>query len=147
MGNIKDIVFTFGKAQFSAWIASAVDFAVTLVLGKFLGVWYTTATFVGALSGGIINCIINYRWVFHTKGRKKKYVAVRYFIVWAVSIALNTYGTYIVTETLGIDFIISKAIVAIIVAIFWNYQMQRMFVFKSKQTDEQASEQEEIENK
>ena len=126
----------------SSQMASLVDFTVSLVLER-IGLWYLYASFLGAVSGGVVNCTLNYRWVFHTKGRKKKYVAVRYFIVWAVSIALNTYGTYIVTETTGIDFIISKAIVAIIVAIFWNYQMQRMFVFKSKQIDELTCEQEE----
>jgi len=130
MDNIKSVLLTFGKAQCSAWIASAVDFLVTILLGKVIGVKYVTATFLGALSGGIINCIINYRWVFHAIGQKKRYVAIRYLIVWVVSITLNTYGTYALTELTHMDFIISKALVAIIVAIMWNYQMQRLFVFK-----------------
>ena len=51
----------------------------------------------------------------------------------------------IVVATIAVAIILAL-IVAIIVAIFWNYQMQRMFVFKSKQIDELACEQEEIEN-
>ena len=31
----------------------------------------------------------------------------------------------------GMNFIIVKAVVAIIVAILWNFQMQRVFVFRN----------------
>jgi putative flippase GtrA len=129
MDNIKQTLWTFSKAQCSAWIASAVDFGITIFLAEVCGLWYPYATFVGALSGGITNCIINYRWVFHAIGMKKKYVALRYFFVWTISIAINTLGTYFLTEITGVDFIIVKAGVAITVAICWNYQMQRLFVF------------------
>lgn len=129
MGNFRHTIVTFSKAQCSAWVASAVDFAVTLLLVNLSNMWYGYATFIGALSGGLVNCAINYRWVFHATGLKKKYVAMRYMFVWAVSIALNTYGTCMVTELTGLNYIISKAIVAVLVAVLWNYQMQRTFVF------------------
>lgn len=132
MGNLKKAILTFCKAQCSAWIASAVDFGVTLVLAEMVGLWYGYATFAGAVSGGITNCAINYRWVFHAFGMKKKYVAIRYTIVWVGSIVFNTYGTYLLTETTKQNFIISKIVVAIIVAVLWNYQMQCHFVFSSR---------------
>ncbi len=132
MADVRGALFLFGKAQFSAWMATALDFVVTLVLGKFIGIWYATATFVGALSGGTVNCVVNYRWVFHGSDQKKYNVAMKYVLVWLVSIMLNTYGTYFVTEATGMDFIISKMIVAVLVAVFWNYQMQRIYVFKHK---------------
>ena len=120
---------TFGKAQCSAFIATTADFAITIVLARCLGVWYADATLAGAVTGGIVNCAINYRWVFHAFGMKKKYVALRYIVVWTGSIALNTLGTYWLTEASGIDFVIAKAAVAVAVAVLWNYQMQRRFVF------------------
>ncbi|MGN0070154.1 MAG: GtrA family protein [Prevotella sp.] len=129
MGSLKDALLTFGKAQCSAWVASAIDFGVTLFCAHCLRVWYAYATFIGALSGGIANCAINYRWVFHAEGLKKKYVALRYFIVWGGSILFNTYGTYRLTELTGLNFILVKAAVAVAVAVLWNYQMQRTFVF------------------
>lgn len=58
---------------------------------------------------------------------------MRYIFVWAVSIALNTFGTFSLTELTNTNYIISKAIVAVLVAVFWNYQMQRSFVFHYKQ--------------
>lgn len=129
MGNIRKGILTFVKAQCSASVATVADFALTIVLAKLCHVWYADATLVGAIFGGMVNCSINYRWVFHAIGMKKKYVALRYVIVWTGSIALNTFGTYKLTEATGIDFVISKAIVAVAVAVLWNYQMQRVFVF------------------
>lgn len=129
MANLKRAIITFCKAQCSAWIATAVDFGVTIFLSQLCSVWYVIATFIGAVSGGITNCIINYRWVFHAFGMKKMHVAMRYIVVWAGSILLNTYGTYFLTELTRAPFLIIKIIVAVVVAVFWNYQMQYSFVF------------------
>lgn len=122
---------TFGKAQVSAWIASIVDFSITVGLSQLFNLWYGYCTFTGALMGGIINCLINYKWVFHPDDVKKKSIATRYMIVWAGSIGLNTFGTLTLTELTGINFVVIKAIVAIAVAILWNYQLQKLFVFRS----------------
>ena len=139
MGDIKNGIITFSKAQCSAWIATAIDFGVTLLLSKLCGLWYGYATFAGALSGGCANCVINYRWVFHAFGEKKKYVAIRYLIVWWISIVLNTVGTCQLTETLHIDFVIAKAIIAALVAVLWNYQMQRVFVFHANKNNKKQN--------
>jgi len=130
MGNLKHEMFTFYKAQMSAWVASAIDYALTILLTELCGVWYVCSTFIGALAGGVANCLINYQWVFnHEPGRRRR-VALRYLVVWCVSILLNTYGTYFLTEQTGVNYIIAKAVVACAVAVLWNYQMQRLFVFK-----------------
>ena len=65
-------------------------------------------------------------------GMKKKIIAMRYFFVWTGSIVLNTLGTFLLTELSGVYFIIIKALVAIVVAVSWNYQMQRIYVFKKR---------------
>lgn len=130
MGNMKRAILTFGKAQCSAVVATCADFATTIVLAKGLKLWYADATLLGAVTGGIVNCAINYRWVFHAFGMKKKYVVMRYLMVWTGSIALNTLCTCLLTETSGIDFVMAKAAVAAVVAVLWNYQMQKRFVFR-----------------
>ena len=110
------------------------------------GVYYLYATFTGSVIGGIVNCVVNYGWVFHAAGCKKTHVAVKYLLVWGGSIFLNTWGTYLLTEWLTdmkwvngwlgyyVDnvFILSKIIVAVLVAFFWNYQLQRVFVFRNR---------------
>ena len=120
MDNLRTKLITFCKAQCSAWIASAIDFGTTIILAHVFGLWYGYSTFIGALNGGIANCLINYRWVFHAFEMKKRNIAIRYLVVWGGSILLNTYGTYILTELSDQYFMFSKIIVSVIVAVFWN---------------------------
>ena len=131
MGRLTKEILTFGKAETSAIVASAVDFSLSFLLVQAVGTWYAQASFFGALAGGIINCYVNYRWVFDKQKQRKPYIVFKYFVVWSISILLNTSGTWFFTELSGVNFIIIKAIVALIVAILWNYQMQRIFVFRN----------------
>ena len=131
MGKIKHELWTFCKAQLSAQASTLIDFGISIFLAEVAGLWYLYATFIGALTGGVCNCVINYRWVFDSEGLKKRKVAFRYAIVWAGSILLNTLGTYALTELSRYYFVITKAIVSVVVAVFWNYQLQRLFVYKS----------------
>ena len=124
-------MFTFGKAESSAILASAADFGLTIFLVRALEVWYARASFFGALMGGIVNCYVNYRWVFDKQKQRKPFIALKYFVVWSFSILFNTAGTWFFTVLSGMNFIIVKAVVAIIVAILWNFQMQRVFVFRN----------------
>ena len=124
-------MFTFGKAESSAILASAADFGLTIFLVRALEVWYARASFFGALMGGIVNCYVNYRWVFDKQKQRKPFIALKYLFVWSFSILFNTTGTWFFTVLSGINFIIVKAVVAIIVAILWNFQMQRVFVFRN----------------
>ncbi|MBQ8673572.1 MAG: GtrA family protein [Bacteroides sp.] len=138
-------VWLFTKAQLSAQFASLVDLMVTIFLAKLFDVFYLYATFIGSVVGGVVNCAINYRWVFRAAGCKKRYVALKYLFVWGGSILLNTWGTFALTEWLTdmkwlntllgyyVDdvFIVAKIVVAVLVAFFWNYQLQRVFVYRN----------------
>ena len=139
-------IFMFLRAQFSSQLASLTDFLVTIILAKIASIYYVYATFSGSVCGGIINCAVNYKWTFKANDVKKRYVAIKYVLVWIGSILLNTYGTYLLTEFLGnfswlretlghlLDdvFIFSKIVVSLLVGFLWNYQMQRLFVYRNR---------------
>ena len=136
--------FLFLRAQLSSQMATISDFLVTILLVKLFNVYYVYATLSGAIYGGIVNCVINYKWTFKSHG-KKLHVAFKFILVWICSIWLNTWGTYALTELLGkipwvrntlslyFDdyFLVPKIVVAIIVALCWNYVMQRYFVYRN----------------
>ena len=79
-------IFMFIRAQFSSQVASATDFLVTILLVKLFRIYYVYATFTGSVCGGIVNCIINYKWTFKSKECKKRHVIVKYLLVWIGSI-------------------------------------------------------------
>lgn len=138
-------VQVFFKTQLSAYVASLADFLVAVSLVKFSSLPLLYATFSGSLAGGMVNCVINYGWVFHADDCKKWHVALKYFLVWSGSILLNTWGTVSLNTWLsgmrwvntlpccGGDnvFILSKVVVAVLVAVFWNFQLQRVFVYRN----------------
>ncbi|MDR0989592.1 MAG: GtrA family protein [Prevotellaceae bacterium] len=142
--NRKREVWLFLKAQCSAELATVADFLTTILLAKGVGLFYLYATFIGTVVGGVLNCCVNYAWVFKGSGSKPRYIAGRYVVVWGGSILLNTWGTFFLTEWITdmrwiaealkgyVDdlFILSKIIVAVLVACCWNYPMQRHFVFR-----------------
>ncbi len=136
----KNIVIEFCKAQVSSGISTFVDFVLTALLFQFFGVYYVFSTFAGSVAGGIVNCVINHKWTFRGNNRDARNVAVRYLIVWAGSIALNTFGTAVGVrlvsewETAGLDtLMIVKAVVAVIVAVFWNFLMQKYYVYRKRE--------------
>ncbi len=133
----KNIVCEFGKAQASAFIATAADFTITALLFQSFGVYYVYSTFIGAISGGVTNCVINHKWTFRGNNSSKLSVALRYLLVWCGSIVLNTWGTAVGVrlvsewENSGLDtLMVVKAVVAVFVAVFWNFLMQKYFVYR-----------------
>ena len=131
MAKIKEIL-TFLKAQTSAGIATGIDYGARIFFNKLIGVGYVGSTFLGALIGGIANCCINYRWVFKNGDKSKREVMWRYFVVWAGSIALNTMGTWFFKAIIGLRAYTAMILTSALVAILWNYMMQRSFVFGDK---------------
>lgn len=136
MGKIKHELYTFGKAELTASMGSAVDFGLAFMLSDIVGIYYGLANALGVMAGGVTNCCLNYRYVFGDSNRRKRSVAWRYFIVWAISWLLNSGGTIALTEfinsheRLDIHYLIPKSVVSILVALLVNYPAQRKFVFK-----------------
>lgn len=137
-------IFTFIRAQFSSQISSLTDYVVSLTLVNAFGLFFGYATFFGNITGGIVNCIVNYKWTFKAQGSKIKNVAIKYLLVWLVNLVLNTQGTILMTELVAKWlnpeympaiiannlFLVPKIIVSLLVGFLWNYNMQRLFVYK-----------------
>ena len=142
----KEGFFMFLRAGFSSQISSLTDFLISIICVNIFGIFYGYATLIGNITGGFLNCFINYRWTFKAKGISVTYVLIKFVIVWLVSIFLNTQGTILFTEfvmkyipiasmpNIIVEnvFLIPKIVVSIVVGFVWNYNMQRVFVYKDK---------------
>ncbi len=123
-------MLTFLKAQTASLIASGLDFLVTIVAVELLGFWYMAGTVAGTISGGIINFTINRTWVFNAANKTIPTQAIKYVIVWLGSLLLNVSGVYVITAYGDINYIYSKIVVAVLVGFFYNYIIQKKFVFR-----------------
>jgi putative flippase GtrA len=123
-------VRSFGRSQLTSFAATAVDFGLLFGLVELLGVWYVVATAIGALAGAITNFLLNRRWTFEATHGGLHGQALRYAIVSLGSMAINTAGTYLVTEFGKIPYGISVIGVSLLVGFFFNFPLQRHFVFR-----------------
>jgi len=120
----------FIKYNLIAILATLLDFTVFVILTKLLGVWYVVAAVTGAVSGGILAFWYNRKWVFKNTNEKINKQAIRYIIVWISSIFLNTFGIYLLVNKGISGEIQAKISVSIIVGVFFNFLMNKYYVFK-----------------
>jgi putative flippase GtrA len=119
----------FFKFQLTALLATAVDFSMTIILKEKADIYYPWAVAGGATCGAVTAFTINRYWVFRALKHHPLIQAVRYIIVAAGSVILNTAGTFALNETLQPGYIYSKAIVAVIVGFTYSWYLSKKFVF------------------
>lgn len=146
-----NVVFTFVRSSISSQISSWTDMAVSFAMFKWvLGIaWLSTA--IGAICGGIVNCIIGYKFTYHADGVSKRAVGVKFAMVWLGSLILNSSGTELLTrlleswtwlESIGFSadgcFAAARLIISLVVSLAWNFVLQRHFVFRPSKFDPYA---------
>lgn len=141
-------VVRFLKAQFSTGVATALEWALVLVLTR-LGIWYVGAAIAGAVAGGVTDFAIKKWWVFGTHrtpanapagapGTPSKAAsglaltgaeAIRYAAVSGASALWYGAAVYLLVDLL--HWHLPAAVVggSVLVGLFWNYPLHRFFVF------------------
>lgn len=123
-------MITFAKAQIASLIASAIDYWCTVIAVEIFGVWYVWASSMGTAVGGLTNFSLGRSWVFKTKEKEACAQIIKYAIVWGGYLLLTTSGVYLLTHYTRLNYIFSKVFVSLIMAISYNYPLQKRFVFK-----------------
>lgn len=123
-------MLTFLKAQASSLIATFLDFSTTIVLVNFFVQDPFNSSIAGTICGGITNFMINRYWVFEASRNKMGGQAFKYFIVWIGNLGLNAGGMYLILHETQWNYVVSKAVVALIVGFGYNYVFQKKLVFR-----------------
>jgi len=110
--------------------ATLVDFTMTIVLKESFQCWYLLASVLGTISGGVINFTMNRRWVFRARSKKVQLQAIKYIMVWMGNLLLVSAGVFLLTNYARFSYVVSKVTVSLVVGVFYNYVLQKRFVFK-----------------
>lgn len=110
--------------------ATIADFGLLFLMTEAFHVWYVIAVASGALLGAVTNFLVNRHWSFGATHDRWHRQAVRYSVVSAASLLLNTGGVWLVTEYAHIHYSISVLIVSLLVGFLFNFPLQRHYVFK-----------------
>lgn len=145
------LVFTFLRSMVSSQAASWVDMGMSFLLFAWAHMTPWVSTALGAVAGGIVNCIINYKFTFHADGCSWRAVILKYTMVWIGSLLLNAFGTQALyalltdwswLEELGFRpdgyFAAARLIASLIVSWAWNFLLQRYFVYRVTRFDPYA---------
>ena len=120
----------FAKAQMASFLASMVDYGITVLSVELLGFWYLAGSSTGTIVGGITNFSLGRHWVFRGGERERHIQLVRYLLVWTGYLSLATSGVYLLTHFGHYNYIVSKLSVSLFLAIAYNYPLQKMYVFR-----------------
>lgn len=149
----KSLVPTFLRSAVSSQASGWVD----LIVGFVMFYWIFNrhfswlATGIGVVAGGIVNCIICYKFTFRAENCSWKAVVVKYSLVWIGNLILNSGGTellYIllkkwnVLEEMGFKtagyYSTARIVMSLLVSWFWNFILQRNFVYRQSKFDPYA---------
>jgi putative flippase GtrA len=123
-------VYTFLKANISSILASLGDYCITVVAVAFFGMPVVTAAITGTTGGAVLNFFIGRYWVFIKRQESSYTQAGRYLQVWCGNLVLNTAGVYVLAQLAGVHYLFAKVAVSILVAVCYNYPLQKNYVFK-----------------
>lgn len=129
-------VVVFGKAQVSAFFGGMIDYFLMISITEVFGVPYPISICISGIAGALVNFSINRFWTFNDNGIRYRSSlggqAVKFVIVVMDSILLKSYGTWLVTNLLDIDYKFARIMTDIPVSWLVNYNLQRHWVFKKR---------------
>jgi putative flippase GtrA len=121
---------TFLKSQVVSLISTAIDFSFSILLHHFLSLYYVTATSLGSLAGAMTSFTLGRNWVFLNRHGHIRKQVLRFLVINLFSIFANTTGVFFFKESFEIPFILSRIIVSVLIGVFFNFFMNRYFVFR-----------------
>ena len=127
-------LFTFSKAQLSAFSGGMIDYGIMIFLTEMFHLHYTVSILISGVIGAVINFGLNKKWTFHSKDEPYKHglkvQLVKFILVVINSIFMKSYGTFLITQFIGIDYKISRLFIDLFVSLVFNFNLQKYWVFK-----------------
>jgi putative flippase GtrA len=126
---------TLPRSIVTSLCTTVLDFGVLTGAVELFHVNYVVATWMGTVVGSLSNFSINKRWAFRGSPLGLRRQLLRFLLVQAGSSALQTLGVWLLTRFGGLPYLGSKTVIAALVALGWNYPLNRYFVFAKHKGD------------
>ena len=123
----------FLKAQVSAFSGGVTDYGLMSLLTEWLHIHFTISILISGTMGGIVNFCINRFWAFKTDDGYCSSTTgqlVRFFTVVLGSICLKSGGTYLLHQSLKLNYKIGRLLIDSVVSYGFNYPLMKYWVFK-----------------
>lgn len=128
-------IFTFAKAQTSAFLGEILDYIVMIACTELLHIHYPISIIISGTVGAVLNFSLNRYWSFKEKQSDQLPIGPqlsKFCAMVAGSVLLKAFGTYVLTSWLKLDYRISRILIELIVSLGFNYVLQNYWVFRKK---------------
>ena len=110
----------------------ALDFSILFVLTEIADIHYQISTFVGYMSGMFLNYLLSTSWVFKTRRVQNKPLEFSVFMtIGIIGMFVNQGIMLLFTDVLGLYFILSRMISAVI-GYIWKFFARKYILFHKK---------------
>lgn len=149
----KSLVPTFLRSAVSSQASGWVDFITGFVFFQWVFAQHLSwlASGIGVVAGGVVNCMLCYKFTFRAENVPWKAVVVKYALVWIGNLILNSGGTEVlqillqkwnILEEMGFKnagyYATARLVMSLLVSWFWNFVLQRNFVYRPSAFDPYA---------
>lgn len=117
------------RSQLGSLLATTVDFSTLYIATEFCGIYYVISAAIASGMGAIVGFIVQRRWAFKRTEKPIGYQAFKYAITSIIILIFNVIGIYLVTDLLGVQYMISKIIIAFLVGILISFPLFRYWVY------------------
>jgi putative flippase GtrA len=107
------------------------DYLILFVLSTIWGVHYLTAASLAFLAGGVLVYFLSIRWVFPVRSLENKRVEfIVFFSIGIVGLVLNWLIMWLLTEVVGIHYLLSKVFSAALIFGI-NFILRKLILFRT----------------
>lgn len=126
-----NIFLQFFRYIFVGGTAFVVDFFFLYFFSDICGIHYLLSGVLSFIISVLVNYIMSTKWVFNQENIENRVVEFNLFIISTIGLIFTEILLYIFTDIIGLYYLISKIISAIIV-LFWNFIARRIMFYGVK---------------
>ena len=124
-----DIFVQLFRYIFVGGTAFIVDFFFLYFFSEFCGIYYLISAVLSFIISVFVNYIMSTKWVFNQDNIENKVLEFNLFIlISTIGLGFTEILLYFFTDIVGLYYLISKVISAIIV-LFWNFLARRVMFY------------------
>ena len=124
-----DIFLQLFRYIFVGGTAFVVDFFFLYFFSDICGIYYLISAVLSFIISVLVNYIMSTKWVFNQDNIENKVLEFNLFIlISTIGLGFTEILLYFFTDIVGLYYLISKVIAAIIV-LFWNFLARRIMFY------------------
>ena len=124
-----DIYLQLFRYVFVGGTAFVVDFGFLYFFSDICGIYYLISAVLSFIISVLVNYIMSTKWVFNQDNIDNRLVEFNLFIlISTIGLVFTEILLYFFTDIIGLYYLISKIISAIIV-LFWNFLARRVMFY------------------